>query len=165
MTPVTTPDFIAKYSDLPVSELAFYIPEKLYIQDEIVINDGRYVGRYSNKTLEEQREEYPLMVIISYDEVVELINNAAKTAVSEITAERFNDMLECMWPLGWHNGVGSESFKFAEMYTGKITSIFAYFTDEATQKRRYFTFRDLVTIGHSEIISRCREFADNEAKA
>lgn len=165
MSTVSTLDFIAKYSNLPVSELTFYIPGELHIQDEIVIKNGSYVGRYCNKTLEEQREEHPEMVIISYDEVTELINNAAKTAVSEITADRFNDMLECMWPLGWHNGVGSESFKFAEMHTGKITDIFAYFTDEATQKRRYFTFRDLVTIGHSEIISRCREYADSEAKA
>jgi hypothetical protein len=154
----STASYIKKYSHLPVSELVLYIPGKSSIQDTVVVRDGSYVGQYSNKTLEQYREEHPSMIITSFDEAIMLTEELVKTDVSEITEERYNDMLECLWPIDWKQGSGTDSFKFREMYSGNITDIFAFIKDEVSGERRYFTFRDNVRMAHSEIIAKCSAF-------
>jgi len=155
----TTADYVKKYENIPVKELGFYIPGQLYMQDAITLRDNNLVGLYGNKTLEQYREEYPTMIISSLDEIVIFVNEAGKSPVEEIDAERYDNMLEMLWPIGWNNGTDSGSFKYSEMYSGEVAYIYAFFTDASTNKRRYFTLRDLVTMPHSEIIQRCRDYA------
>jgi len=152
----TAADYVKKYESLPLKELGFYIPGQLYMQDAITFRDNKYVGLYGNKTLEQYREAHPTMIISSIDEIVIFVDEAAKSPVEEIDAERYENMLEMLWPIGWNNGTDTGSFKYREMYSGKVTDIFAFFTDASSNKRRYFTLRDLVTMPH--VIQRCQDY-------
>ncbi|MTC74205.1 hypothetical protein GKR75_08000 [Providencia sp. wls1919] len=75
---------------------------------------------------------------------------AAKTAPTEITLSQFMDALSVMPPLDWQGDKSSESFKLQEMYLGNVTNIYVKIQD------RYFTFRDLSTLSHAQIMSRVR---------
>lgn len=163
----TTFQLISNYPNTPISELVFYIPGQFYTQDTLVIRNGFYVGRYSNLTLEQQRIKFPNMTIMSLDEVATLSEEAAKKSVSEISSEKYNDMLEMLPPLGLVLAEKAASFKFMEMYSGNVANIFARVVlDERMNPddsdspfiRRYFTLRDKVTLSHSEIIKRCYEY-------
>lgn len=166
----STSELLSKYSNHSVTVLAFYIPGQLWIQDEIVVRNNQYVGRYSNKTLEQSRDEYPTLTIISLDEAAKIIEDSAKQPVREIDNARYEDMLEVLPPIDWKIAEGADSFKFMEMYSGNITDIFAsIITDEfidpdnqySARVRRYFTLRDHVRMPHTEIIKLCREFMTN----
>ena len=81
--------------------------------------------------------------------------------VSEITAERFNDMLEVLPPLGWvfSESGREQSFKLMEMYCGNVTDIFAKSGD------RYFQLRDHVTLPHGDIMKQVRGYTDTDTAA
>lgn len=71
---------------------------------------------------------------------------AAKTAPTEITLMQFMDALSVMPPLDWQGNNASESFKLQEMVIGNVTDIFV------KVRGRYFTFRDIHTLTHAEIV-------------
>ncbi|WP_272668140.1 hypothetical protein [Providencia sp. PROV117] len=75
---------------------------------------------------------------------------AAKTAPTEITLMQFMDALSVMPPLDWQGNNNTESFKLQEMVMGNVTDIFVKVDG------RYFTFRDVSTLSHAQIISRVR---------
>ncbi|MDR9616752.1 hypothetical protein RHA65_19335 [Providencia rettgeri] len=75
---------------------------------------------------------------------------AAKTAPTEITLMQFMDALSVMPPLDWQGNNNTESFKLQEMVMGNVTDIFVKVDG------RYFTFRDVLTLSHAQIISRVR---------
>ncbi len=75
---------------------------------------------------------------------------AAKTKPTEITLAQFMDALSVMPPLDWQGDHKTESFKLQEMIIGNVTDIFVK-VDE-----RYFTFRDVSTLSHAQIVSRVR---------
>lgn len=75
---------------------------------------------------------------------------AAKTAPTEITLLKFMDALSVMPPLDWQGDRDSESFKLMEMVLGNVTDIYV------KVQGRYFTFRDVCTLSHAQIVSRVR---------
>ncbi|WP_272572745.1 hypothetical protein [Providencia sp. PROV258] len=75
---------------------------------------------------------------------------AAKTVPTEITLMQFMDALSVMPPLDWQGNNNTESFKLQEMFLGNVTDIFVKVDG------RYFTFRDVSTLSHAQIISRVR---------
>ncbi|EMB8480688.1 hypothetical protein VAH18_003511 [Providencia rettgeri] len=75
---------------------------------------------------------------------------AAKTTPTEINLERFMDALAIMPPLDWQGNNNTESFKLQEMVMGNVTDIFVKVDS------RYFTFRDVSTLSHAQIVSRVR---------
>lgn len=93
-------------------------------------------------------------------EVIYWINQEekAKTAVSEISEAQFNDQLNLMYPIDWCFYANTESFKSMEMYFGNVTSIYIRCNN------RFFTFRDVVMLTHSEIMEKVRVFIADKAK-
>lgn len=84
---------------------------------------------------------------------------AACSAVEEITLSEFMDAMAVMYPYDWQGDAESESFKLAEMYCGNVTEIYAKYGE------RYFRFRDVVTLTHVEILARIeKEVFDREYK-
>lgn len=171
MTIPTVAELIAKYSNLPVTELAFYIPGTAYAQDSLRLIEGEYVGFYSGKTLEQYRQEHPTTVIASYDEIARYSEDLVRRPVEEISAERYHDMLEMLPPVNWRLLKGESSFKFMERHSGNMTNIFASITtdvrlnpNDPDSKRviRYFEMLDNMYIPHDEIINRCREYMNSK---
>ncbi|OVZ88299.1 hypothetical protein CBW54_09625 [Yersinia kristensenii] len=99
--------------------------------------------------------------LLTVEEARTRFSQANCLPVSEITAERFNDMLEVLPPLDWHfnEAGGAQSFKMVEMYCGNITDIFAQYGE------RYFTLRDCVTLPHGDILRKIKAFTDAEGMA
>ncbi|MFS7282058.1 hypothetical protein AB6867_26435 [Serratia proteamaculans] len=73
---------------------------------------------------------------------------SAKTDPEVITLAAFMDAIGTMYPLDWQGDAHNESFKLAEMYCGNVTYIYAKVGE------RYFKFRDVVTLSHTEIVKR-----------
>ena len=127
------------------TEMLFCRSGKKNIWDFAQWSEGKgYTGKWSKKTLQQLQAEEPDMVMMSYQEYQESL----KTHVSEISEEKFIDMLEVLPPLGWQGYEGRQSFKLSEMYSEKITHIYAQIG------KRYFQFRDYATLSHREIIEK-----------
>ncbi|PXW47915.1 uncharacterized protein DUF1419 [Grimontella sp. AG753] len=149
-------------------ELYFYVPGKCNPQDVAIIPAGCmyddstpaadiYRGAYSGKSLEEYKAEYPSILLLTWEEVEEHANEAARLPVSEITEEKYQEMLEVLPPMNWCNLGETASFMLMEMYSGNVTDIFSKIR-VAPNEFRYFRLRDLCTLTHSEIIERCTAF-------
>ncbi|ELP3932572.1 DUF1419 domain-containing protein [Escherichia coli] len=146
----------------------FYNPGDCYPQDIATIpadkiNENtipvadRYRGVYSGKSLEEYKAEYPLMLLLTLNEVDQRANEAAKQPVSEITPEVFRDMLEVLPPMNWCLIGPNSTFMLSEMYSGNVTDIFARIR-VGKEELRYFRLRDLCTLKHDEIVERCKTY-------
>ena len=84
-------------------------------------------------------------------------DDAVRQPVSEITEETYKEMFEVLPPMNCcYLGI-TASFMLAEMYSGNVTDIFARFR-LGPNNYRYFRFRDLCTLTHSEIVERCNAF-------
>ncbi|EOR8028370.1 DUF1419 domain-containing protein, partial [Escherichia coli] len=139
-------------------EMYFYIPGRATAQDGAVCNAaGEYIGMWSGKTLEAYQVEYPTMILVSWEDLQQKILDAAKRPVSEIDAEKYNDMLEVMPPLNWRGANGNSSFMLMEMYTMDITDIFVAMKVNGNEKR-YFTLRDSSKLDQSEIYKMCFDY-------
>lgn len=75
---------------------------------------------------------------------------AAKTTPKEIDLRQYMDAISVMPPQDWQGNNSSESFKLQEMVMGNVTDIFV------KVQERYFTFRDVCTLSHAQIVSRVR---------
>lgn len=162
---MTTPDTTSNDTR---PELYFYIPGNCHPQDVAIIPAGSvynettpaaeiYRGLYSGNTLEEYKLEHPSILLLTWEEVEQQANDAAKLPVSEISEEKYEEMLEVLPPLNCcYRGV-TASFMLMEMYSGNITDIFARIS-VAPNEFRYFRLRDLCTLKHDEIVERCRAF-------
>lgn len=121
---------------LTLRELYFYIPGKCNVEDiatipadsvnqnTISVKD-MYRGIYSGKSLKEYQVENPSIMPLTWEEVEELINDAVRLPVREITEETYLDMLGVMPPLNWMVFESNTSFMLMEMYCGNVTDIFA----------------------------------------
>lgn len=74
-----------------------------------------------------------------------------KHAPVEITAERFDEMLNVLPPMKWRGGRGEQSFMMCEFTIAYITTIFCEIAG------RYFEMADSYTLTHADIVSKCRE--------
>ncbi|HHG8879941.1 DUF1419 domain-containing protein [Citrobacter portucalensis] len=162
---MTTPDTT---SNITRPELYFYIPGNCHPQDVAIIPAGSvydeatpaadiYRGLYSGKTLEEFKSEHPSILLLTWEEVEQRAIDAAKLPVSEISEEKYAEMLEVLPPMNYFTKGVTASFMLMEMYSGNVTDIFARIT-VATNELRYFRLRDLCTLKHDEIVERCNAF-------
>ncbi|MDR2882087.1 MAG: DUF1419 domain-containing protein [Azoarcus sp.] len=128
----------------------FYQPDKPTHVINAVFRrqDGDLAGLYSRKTSDELVAEYPGMLIGTVEEFKAFQNEALRTDPEEITEERYWEMLEVLPPLNWRGTAGYESFMLSEFWCGDITTIYA------NRGSRYFTFKDVSTLSHKEIMAR-----------
>ncbi len=138
----------------------FHVPGELgHIDVAELADGGQYVGKFSGKTLAQYQVENPAIVVEDWAVVVAQEETRLTTEPEEITRERFIDMLEVLPPEGWRITGQTESFKMMEYYSGRITSIYARLGN------RYFTFRDLGSKTHAEIMDKVAAFVSAEAQS
>ncbi len=137
-----------------MSDYVFWRTGSKYIKAYAILQDGVYYC--GNKTLEELRATDPEIQLITESEYFDKMYELVKTNVSEITAERYFDMLEILPPVAWSSSGGVESFKMSERLIGNITDIYAKKRIGLTD--RYFTFIDKITLPHTEIRDRVNQF-------
>lgn len=139
-------------------QMYLYIPGRASAQDAAAKNqEGQYVGLYSGKTLEVYQREYPDIMLVTFEELEKHILEACKTPVIEIDVDKYHEALEVMPPLNWRTEDGNSSFMLCEMYTMDITDIYAQMST-GESGRRYFSFRDQVSLSQKEIYQRCRDY-------
>ncbi|EHK7650564.1 DUF1419 domain-containing protein [Escherichia coli] len=148
-----------------MTNLYFYIPGRTTPQDIVCIKpesttpptSDHYFGLYSKKTLTEYQKESPGIRVLTWEEVAYEVRRAAMKPVTEITFERYTDMLEVLPPLRWVSSGENTTFMLIERFTDNITDIFARIhTGEG--KYRYFTLRDVDTLTHREIVEKVMLF-------
>lgn len=90
-----------------------------------------------------KHERYSVM---TYDEFLALERSAILTSEpEEITAERYNEMLDILPPLAWHTSNGIESFCMSEFYTGSYTSQYAKVKATGKYYTKIVDYRDRST--------------------
>ena len=72
-----------------------------------------------------------------------------------ITEAAFHEALGCLPPEDFQRVPGSSSFKMCEYYFGQVTSIYVRIGAD------YFTFRDMVSLTHEEILLKVAQSASN----
>lgn len=120
-----------------------YIPSRRTVWDYIAPNGKTFFGQ---KTLAEvQLKEGADAVILSAEEGYRLKCEAFRKPVSEITEERFHEMLNILPPCRWQ-GMGEwfESFHMSEAITGNIVSWFIRW--RTGEGDRYFTLDDYANL-------------------
>ena len=95
-------------------------------------------------------EHGPNLVVLQRDDAMACHEAAFRSAVSEITADTWDDMLGVLPPMAWRNDGLGESFKLSEYLSGGITSIYV------AVDGRYFTFNDNATLAHADCCARVR---------
>jgi len=142
-----------KSKDAPLSmddiKDCYYQPSTQTVIDTIHPITG--VGVWSKKTLAETQAEYDGAEVWDFDKAIEHKQNEAKTAPKEISAERFEEMLYVLPPVGWKNEGGAESFKMSERWSGNITGIYCRIGE------RFFEFLDDISLSHDAICKRCKD--------
>ncbi|EEZ6817795.1 TPA: hypothetical protein QHN42_003838 [Enterobacter hormaechei subsp. steigerwaltii] len=133
-----------------MDDMVFYPKGQLFFEE--AIHDGKqFVTRYGKQPLDVLNMQGEQYVLVSRNEAIEMIREAARKPVEEITAEIFNDQLEVVPPIDWYGKGDDQSFKLGEMHAEDVTDIYAYY------RGRYFRFRDRVSMKHSEIIQRIEQ--------
>jgi hypothetical protein len=79
--------------------------------------------------------------------------NSFVRAPVQISAERFDEMLNILPPRDWRGSRGAQSFKMSELIYDDIAVIFA------ERNGHYFELRDSCRLPHAEIMSKCAAFA------
>lgn len=117
---------------------------------EIIDTINPLTGKSSccGQSLEEMRARYPDIAQATLYEVVEKQEDLLRTAPEMIAEDRWMEALEMLPPSNWVRQGQSESFKFAEHYTGRITSIYARVCGT------YWTFMDRCDVTHQQILER-----------
>jgi hypothetical protein len=72
-----------------------------------------------------------------------------KSGPVEISAERFNEMLNILPPMKWRGSRGQQTFMMCEFTYADITTIFCCLGE------RYFEMSDSFTLTHQNIVERC----------
>jgi uncharacterized protein DUF1419 len=95
----------------------------------------------------------PNLVVLGLDDAMACHEAAFRSDPEEITADKWDDMLGVLPPVGWRNDGAGESFKMSEDLTGRITGIYVALDG------RYFTFNDSVGMSHADCCARVRASA------
>lgn len=106
-------------------------------------------GVYSDRTLEQFREEYPNAEKIHLEEAIQRRENFYRTEPATITQEQFQEALNVLPPVEWTNASDVETFKMSERLTDAITAIYCRIGDN------HFSFNDNFTLRHEDIVARC----------
>ena len=129
--------------------LVVYVPSLKRTQD---IFTHKNVGLYSSKTLAQFRAEHADAVVMAWEAAHELERAQYLKPVTEITQERFWEMLEVLPPCKWARYDGEESFFVSEAIHSDIHAWFVRIDE------RYFTLEDSRTLTHREVTLAARAY-------
>ncbi|MEY2800918.1 MAG: hypothetical protein RL513_502 [Pseudomonadota bacterium] len=105
------------------------------------------------QTLAEVRDRYPDAEEGEYEAIAPDLEAARRakyvTKPQRITAEDYQEALNCLPPLHWRGGGGAETFKMSEFYTADLTHLYCKVGD------RYWSFLDSARLTHDEIVRAC----------
>lgn len=113
-----------------------------------IVNSLTGVGMFSGETLEQVCQRHPGVEKEALDVIVMEQEDAYRTHPQPISQDAWMQALEVLPPENWIRQGNTESFKFVERYSGRITSIFARIGSDC------FTFKDVYTLSHAEIMDR-----------
>ncbi len=123
----------------------FYVPGSDTIIDTAELRDGVWRSSIENEDINQIRIRYPNAELADFQRVYEKVEASYRTRPVEITKAQFIYALEVLPPVGWRTAKGVESFKISERYYGQMTAIYA------RVGKRYFTFRDAITLDAEKI--------------
>jgi hypothetical protein len=130
-------------------QYCFYVPGQTHIVDIAI--DGR--SHVNGETLEQVQQRHPGAVHMLFDEAIALIRQLSYeryiSAPTEITKERWWEMLEILPPIKWRHDKGFESFMISEALTMDLRSIYCRIGD------RYFEMTNRQSLTHEEITEMC----------
>jgi hypothetical protein len=132
---------------------AFYQPNAATIIDFAIERGGILRGGFSNETLEQIQARYPGAVLGDLEAFIATKEARLRTEPTPITAEQWMEALEVLPPMKWTGHAGAESFMCAEMFSGRVTDIYCRLIARGSQ--HYYTFRDVVSLTHEQIVARC----------
>jgi hypothetical protein len=117
----------------------------------MIDDDGK--SSICKESLEQVQLRFPGAEIWDFDKAIELkvAHDRAKysSPPTEISEERWIEMLEVLPPMKWRGKYGSESFMISEALTFDIRSIFCRIGN------RYFELCDTDTLTHDQIVEKC----------
>lgn len=114
--------------------------------EAIMLNDGSTVSVFSFETLEELQVQYADMALMSESDADALFCTRLFRPWEEVSEARWMDQLTVLPPLDWQSSPAGETFKCSEMYSGKVTHIFARI------RGRYFECRDYAWKKHADLV-------------
>lgn len=130
----------------------YYVPGRLWAQDVVRFDE------YGN-TIPYQGSELSVVIVseeVFYSELSRLIS----TFPSEISSQRFIEMLTMLPPLRHRCYPDSESFMFSEQVCIGVTDIFVRIHD------RYFSFKGATSLTHAQIVMKVeKHISGNSARA
>ena len=134
----------------------FYVPGSTAPIDYArLCADGELITLHTSQTIAQLQGTYPGAVLGSEEEFTMQMEAASRTEPMHITADQFDDALNALPPCNWTGcGSSTETFKFMERYSGRITTIYARIGE------RYFSFLDVYTLTHAQIVDKVRNCAD-----
>lgn len=137
-------------------EPVFYVPGHRSILDVAMVGAaGEWIGMYCHKSLAELTLEHPGIQLGELEVVSKIRDLSCVTAPKLISAERYNDMFDALFPRDWVHLSMAESFKFGEFYVGNITTVFARRGNSITGDGvQYFEFYDFASIRHDDIMKK-----------
>jgi hypothetical protein len=132
----------------------WYVPGETHIVDLIHPDDGLTLHYREDET--QVRARYPNAQRLSCEDAWKAAD-AVGTAryrqdITEVTAERFNDALNVLPPVGWTTRQGIDSFRISERIWGSITDIYARLGD------RFFKLSDDIRLSPDIVVERVRAF-------
>lgn len=114
--------------------------------EAIALNDGSIVSVSTFETLEALQVQYWDMALMTEDEADAMYCTRLFRPWAEISEARWNDQLNVMPPLDWRSSPVGETFKSSEMYSGRVTHIFAHI------RGRYFECWDYAWKAHADLV-------------
>jgi len=111
--------------------------------DEITPDDR---GLYTKKSVDELRQQYPNLTVITWDEAGQRTDDHHRKPPERITRAQFLYWLEVLPPVDWIRIGDGESFKISERIAGNITRIVVRY------EREYWTLQDHIRMPHEDII-------------
>lgn len=103
-----------------MSRVYLAVPGQPSAVDELV--DG--IGRFSGQTEAELIARYPGAVRATAEQIMEWYEAEAITRPVRITAEQFDDMLNCLPPINYGTSSGCLVFQMCEFMAGRITGTY-----------------------------------------
>lgn len=135
-----------------VSILYFYVPGAYSVLEKATYDkEVRFRGEDSGKTFSELAETYPGIKLLTMEACEECIRAAAKSELEEISASTFSLYRESSI-FDFHEDDHYSSFKCQEFVAADIATYVMSIMDSTGT--RYFTFKDIDSLSHNEIISR-----------
>lgn len=92
------------------------------------------------------------LITLPFEDAWHRFEDSIKSPPAEISAERFDEMLSILPPVGWTTDSDGECFRMCERLAGTITAIFVRIGD------RYVSFHDDIRTPHRECCRRAAEY-------